>query len=463
MWYFNQRVYDSDNAIKEMLQMKKLKISMLGAGSGFVLSIAKELLNDPIFADAEFMLMDPAADRLEASKAAVAEVLAKAVHKINLKATTDRTEAVAGADYIITSCEKNRYANWVNDLRIPEKHDACQVKGENGGPGGLIHGLRNICLYKDIVEDMEKYAPGAWLMNFTNPMSILCTYFKNYSTVNALGFCHQVHGSFGLIAEQLGMEPGELEVVTGGVNHFNWLFDIRKRNTRSSCMEEFLDGISKSKYWHENFPNIPKQKFSLELMKIFGMYPVGYDDHVIEYLSCFYEPHEWQQFGYKSLAEYYENLAAKKSHTLEVQRLLGKTYTKPPFPVDPDHPYYAENPCKVISALETNTPTYFDAINIVNHGAIGNIPSDVILDVPGIAIGGQVRSIYVGELPPGPRELIRRQTALHELIAQAAYEGSDELVIQALCLDPYVRSITQARAIWEDFRKIYKEDLTTFR
>ena len=75
--------------------MKKLKISMLGAGSGFVLSIAKELLSDPIFADAEFMLMDPAADRLEVSQAAVAEELAKAVHKINLKTTTNRTEAVA--------------------------------------------------------------------------------------------------------------------------------------------------------------------------------------------------------------------------------------------------------------------------------------------------------------------------------------------------------------------------------
>ena len=139
---------------------------------------------------------------------------------------------------------------------------------------------------------MEKYCPDAWLLNFTNPMSIICTWFKNYSPVKTLGFCHQVHGSFGLIAEQLGMQPGDLEVITGGVNHFNWLMDIRKKNTNQSCMQEFLEKVSQSQYWHKNFPNIPKQAFSLEILKTFGSYPVGYDDHIIEYLPFFYEPEE---------------------------------------------------------------------------------------------------------------------------------------------------------------------------
>ena len=124
------------------------------------------------------------------------------------------------------------------------------------------------------------------------------------------------------------------------------------------------------------------------------------------------------------------------SSALETQRLLGKNYSKPPFPVDPDHPYYAENPCKVITALETNTPTYFDAINIRNNGAVGNLPDNVILDVPGLAIGGEVRSIHVGDLPAGPAELCRRQTVLHEMIVQACADGNDNLAVQALCLDP---------------------------
>ena len=87
----------------------------------------------------------------------------------------------------------------------------------------------------------------------------------------------------------------------------------------------------------------------------------------------------------------------------------------------------------------------------------------MILDVPGLAIGGEVRSIHVGDLPAGPAELCRRQTVLHEMIAQACEEGNDNLALQALCLDPYVDSITQAKNIWRDYREIYKEELTTFR
>jgi alpha-galactosidase/6-phospho-beta-glucosidase family protein len=81
----------------------------------------------------------------------------------------------------------------------------------------------------------------------------------------------------------------------------------------------------------------------------------------------------------------------------------------------------------------------------------------------GIAVGGQVRSIYVGELPIGPQEICRRQIALHEMIDKAAHEGDDSLAVQALCLDPYVRSLSQARNIWRDLRKEYKDYLTTFK
>ena len=441
--------------------MEKLKISMLGAGSGFVMNIIQELISYELFEDCEFVLMDPACERLAVAENTVKEI--DSDNKINVTSTTDLDKALTGCHYVITSCEMNRYPNWVKDLHIPTKYDVHQVKGENGGPGGLIHGLRNICMFQDILASMEKNCPDAWLMNFTNPMSILCTYFKNYSSIKSLGFCHQVHGSFGVIAEQLGMQPGDLEVISGGINHLNWLFDIRKKGTRESCMEEFLNKVRSSKYWKKRFEAIPQQMFTLETLDTFNMYPVGYDDHIIEYMPFFWEKSEWEKYQYESLAETYEKLSSNKTNTLEMQQLLGKEFMKPPFPVYPDHPYYAESPCQMMVALETNTPTYIDAINIVNHGAISNLPSDAIVDVPAVAVGGQVRSVYVGELPAGPMEICRRQITIHEMIAQAAHEGNDSLAVQILCLDPYVRSLSQARKIWADYRKEYKEDLTTFK
>ena len=443
--------------------MDKLKITMPGAGSGFVLSVAQELVKDPLFAGGEFMLYDPDKERLAAAAEAVKELFQKSSSNILLKSSTSLEEAIEGSSYIISSCEKNRYPNWVNDFRIPEKYGVQQIKAECGGPGGLIHGLRQIALYSEIGRAIEKYAPDAWLMSFSNPMSTICTYFKNYTKVKTVGFCHQVHGSFGVVAEMLGLEPGSLEVITAGVNHFNWLFDVRLKGTGKSYMKEFLELVHNSPYWQKKYDNIPQQTFTLELLDVFGMYPVGYDEHIVEYTSCFYEPSEWKQHGFESLRGLYEKRVAEGKRTLEDQQEAVKTQTFPPFPKDPAHPYYAENPCRVISALETNTPCYIDAVNIVNNGAVGNLPADAILDLPALVIGGEVRSIHVGNLPPGPCELSRRQVALHEMIAQAAVEGSDELVLQALCLDPYVRSITQAKNIWREFRELYRDDLPNFK
>ena len=444
--------------------MKKLKISMLGAGSFFVLTIAKELLKNPIFDGCTFMLMDLAQDRLDVAKKSVAELFTPGTNKINLETTTDMAKALDGADYVVSSCEKNRYAFWAQDFKIAEANGVYQIKGENGGPSGLIHSLRQICLYKEIFEAMKVHCPNAWLMNFSNPMSTLCTYAKNYfPTVKTLGFCHQVHGSIGLVAEELGMKPGELEVISAGVNHLNWLFDIRRKGTGVSCMDEFIEKVSNSQYWHKVFKNIPPQTLTLDLYKTFKMYPIGYDEHIVEYMPFLHDPEQWATYGLYSHAKDVEKMSNSNTHTLEMLKEQENTPEQPPFPVDPDDPYYAESPCEVINALETNTPLYLDAINIKNNGAVDNLPPDVILDVPAVVIGGQARSIHVGALPPLPCEVCRRQTVLHEMIAQGAAEGNDDIIIQALCLDPYVCSFQKAKALWADYRKAYAAELTTFK
>lgn len=440
---------------------------MLGAGSGFVINIARKIAEYKTLEDAQFVLMDVNHGRLNKALDAVNNILAKTTPGIQVKATTNLGEALDECSYVIASCEQDRYPNWIKDVEIPMKYGVDQFTAENGGPGGIIHAMRNISMFKPILEEMEKRCPDAWMLNFTNPMSFLCTYFKNYSSIRALGFCHQVHGCFGTIAEMLGMPPGDLEVITGGINHFNWLFDIRKRGTSKSFMNEFFSGVRKSKYWHKNRENIPCQKFTLEILEAFGAYCVGYDDHIVEYLPFFYEENEWAEHGFKGILNRRLKPTVEKgdsAKTLEAMTLLAEAREQAiQFPADDTHPYYAEKPCAVIDALETNKPLYLDAINIVNHGSIDNLPVDAIVDIPAVVVGGEVRGIHVGELPIVPMELCRRQITLHEMISKAVHEGDEKLVIQALCLDPYVRSITQARNIWKDYKKEYISYLPTFK
>lgn len=441
---------------------KHLKIAMIGAGSAFSVNVA-DTLDDPVFDNCEFWLMDINEANLRQAEDAVRAVIVGRGSSVQLRVTTRLEVALDGADYVIISSEQNRYPNWIKDIEIPEKHGVEQLTGENGGPGGQIHAMRNINMLMPIVAEMERLCPEAWLLNLTNPMSILCTYLSNYTRIKNVGFCHQVHGSMGVVAEQLGFEPGELEVVSGGINHLNWLFDIRKRHSSESFLKEFIDGIQESKWWRENRRDHPEHVFSLEIFQTFGMYPIGYDGHVCEYFSCFYEKNEWAERGFSSLVDAHLRLQVESARTtLEAQHLMGGAGKNYPFPKDPRLSYYREDVCPLIVALETNTPTYFEAMVGSNHGAITNLPEGAIVDRPVIVVGGQVRSVHVGSLPPGPHEVCRRQIAIHEMVAKATVEGDEKLAVQALCLDPYVTSISQAKAIWRDFSREYRSYLSSF-
>lgn len=449
---------------------KRLKLVMLGAGSGFTISVATTLGHEAL-RNCVFALVDTDKKRLDAARQGVLKIVTEKKLGVKVEATTILAKALEGCDYVIASCEINRNPFWLKDIEIPERHGCRQFKGENGGPGGQIHAMRNIGLFMPIVKAMERICPNAWLLNFTNPESMLLTYFLKYTRIKSAGFCHQVHGVMGVVAEMLGFKPGELECVSVGINHLNWMFDLRRKGAGASCLEEFGKRIRESKYWLENHPekNLPRQQFSLEVFKTFGMYPIGYDDHIVEYMSFFHEPEEWKDNGFGILfKDELKEQIAQKNHALDqvmkMQHLLGKQAAgKPPFPRNHVHPYYREAPCAVVCALERNELLYLDACVGFNHGAATNLPFDAIVDRPVVVKGGDIRSVHVGELPMGPAEICRRQIAVHEMVVKAVAEGDSALAVQALCLDPYVRSITQARAIWADYFKEYRKYLPTFR
>ena len=439
---------------------------MIGAGSpGFSLAVGEELAASEVLAGSTFVLMDIDEARLEASAGRMRQVVEDAGSTLFIEHTPDRRLALDGADYVVTSCEPNRVPFWIQDLRIPEAHGVHQLTGENGGPGGQVHAMRNITIFMGICRDMRELCPRAWLMNFTNPMSFLCTFVHRYGGVRCLGFCHQVHGSFGVIAEMLHMEPGDLQVITAGVNHFNWLLDIRRRGTRESFLQPFLDLVRRSDYWEQNRADTPPQRFTRELLEVFGAYPVGYDDHIVEYIPFFYERDQWDEMGYRSnrvhLEQWLDTVKRQGGDDFTAQ-VKAVSESQVPFPRDERHPYYKEKTCVMMEALETNTPTYTDAINIPNRGCVENLPLDAIVDIPAVAVGGDVRGLHVGALPRACAELCRRQVTIHELVVEATVAGDRALALQALCLDPYVRSLTQARAILGDFLETYRAYLPQF-
>ena len=447
------------------------RIAVLGAGSFFTDSVVEGLLQArDVFEGSTVVLMDLDSARLRLSEGRSRKLVADMGGGVAITASPDRREALAGCDYVVTACEKKRVPYWIQDIEIPMRHGVHQIMGENGGPGGQAHAMRNITLFMDICRDMRDLCPEAWLMNFTNPMSFVCTYLRRCGGVKSLGFCHQVHGSMGVVAEMLGMAPGQLQVISGGVNHFNWLLDIREKDSGKSCMAEFLDQVRRSKYWKQVFERIPEQVFTLDMLNTFGLYCVGYDSHICEYTPFFYDESEWKEKGYTPrLVDLKRQLErdAGQDNACEEERVEGETKARAefydhPFPKDGHDPYYQEKPTQVMEAFATNVPLFLTSIVIPNNGAIDNLPSAALVDIPAVAVGGEVRGVHVGPLPLFAMELCRRQITIHELLVEATVTGDRQLVVQSMALDPYVRSMRQARDIADAFLKSYREELPQF-
>lgn len=440
------------------------KIAMIGAGSGFTTAITKGLCRaNELFKGSTFILHDVDRRRLDESVKINKDIVKKREGDINIQFTTDIKRALEGCDYVVTSCEKNRSEYWIKDIEIPKRYGIYQLMGENGGPGGQIHAMRNITMFMDICEEMRELCPDAWLMNFTNPMSYLCTYFHRYGGVRALGFCHQIHGSIGVVSEMLGFGPGDLEVITGGINHMNWIVDIRLRGTGESFMEEFKKRVLRNKYWKTNFPMIPEQTFTRDMLATFDVYPVGYDNHVCEYMPFFYDEEECIRLKYNDkLTALRKNVREAKKGKGPVTKAREEYSSKYPFPKDSNDPYYDEHPTKVMEAFETNKPLYMTGMVIPNHGAVENLPYDAIVDIPAVAVGGDVRGVKVGRLPELGAELCRRQIVIHEMVVEGTVTGDRNKILQAMALNPQITSIKQARQVTDAFLKYYKEDLPQF-
>jgi len=447
------------------------RVAMIGAGSGFTIAIANSLVKSQVLRDCEFVLMDIDREALQRADARVRRINEETGGDLKITTTNDCREAVASIDFVVTSCAPQRMPYWLKDIEIAARHGVDLMQGENGGPAGQIHALRNITMLANVVDHMHQVCPDAWLMNFVNPMSMLCTYFRRYSPVKWMGFCHQVHGSFGVVSEMLGMDPGDLQVITAGINHMNFLLDIRRKGQPESYLEPFLEKVRNSTYWQKTSKGVPSQVFTLEFLEAFGIYPVGYDNHISEYMQLFYTRQEWQDRGLAGSADEiqeFQRIAEQRTKQKQMTGTLAdvevwrQIHDVIPFPSDLEHPYYEESPVSVMEALVTGEPLYLDAMVIENNKCVPNLPADAIVDIPVTIIGGRARGLDVGALPSFAAELCRRQIAVHELIAQAAAEGCRQRFLEALCLDPFVQGMSTAQKIMDDYLTQYKDCLPQF-
>ncbi|WP_067929964.1 family 4 glycosyl hydrolase [Alicyclobacillus kakegawensis] len=425
--------------------MRPSKIVIIGAGS---VSFGPGSLRDAIqmkeLKDSELVLVDLNEENLDIVTRLAKRMNEEAGTGLKISSTTNREEALPEADFVIISIAVKRDELWKKDWEIPRKYGIRQVLGENGGPGGLSHALRNIPLILDICADMERLCPNALLINFSNPESRIIMAVSKYTSIKAVGLCHGVYMGRDRVAELLGRKSEDIDVKAAGVNHLLWLLDIRDKNTGEDLYPALRKAEAELGESHD--------PLTRAMFRRFGYWPAPSDDHIGEYLSYAYEKTGLHGYDFKWAADYREQLWTRLKSLARGEGDLGDLLTKPS----------GEVAFTIIRAIVENRNEYVHAVNIPNNGCIENLPRDAVVEVPALVSGFGIQGLTMGRLPAGIAALCEMQVSVQRLAVEAAVKGDRQAALQALLVDPVVDSMDAAEKTLDELLSVHKDYLPRF-
>ena len=189
------------------------KIAFIGAGSlEFTADLVRDILTFPLLEDAHISLMDIDAERLDFAKKSVDKLIEAGKHPATVSATLDRVEALKGADVVLTTILAGSVEVWRHDIEIPKKYGVDVNVGDARGPSGIFRFLRTLPPMMEVVRDMERYCPNAVLLNYTNPMAMLCGALQRQTTIPVTGLCHSVQGVARRLAGWIGASYSDVKL-----------------------------------------------------------------------------------------------------------------------------------------------------------------------------------------------------------------------------------------------------------
>ena len=427
-----------------------MKIVVIGAGSAsFGRGVIADIFqpNMHTFADLEVCLVDRDPDALARMTAFAERLKDHFASPATITSTTDRREALPGADFVITAVALQRMALWEQDFRVPQAYGVDHVLGENGGPGAVFHALRSFELMITICRDIEALCPDALLLNFTNPEARVLHAILHLTRVRALGLCHGVFGLETLASRLTGIPLEHIEVTSAGLNNVYCALSVKDRRTGEDKLPDLLRRIQEDE-------TISVPPLFREFARIFDVVIFPSDDHIGEYFSFGSELHgrKWH-YG----QEIRKVTGAPSPGDLIERFLAGEV------PIGEISGASCEVALTVIRALQQPDPARISAVNVLNAGPlIANLPEGAVVEVPAMVSCAGVAPVAVGPLPETFAAHLRTQCAIVSTVTEAYRTRSRKLLLQALLLDPCINSIHSARAILDDMMALQADYLPEF-
>ena len=411
---------------------RPLKVVFLGAGSGFLEHLAKDVMQIPGADEGEFALVDIDAERL-ALAGPLVELIAEKLGRTRWRVTAaaERKEVLAGADYIINCIEVSGVGcvRFYND--IPAKYGVTQCIGDTIGPGGLFKALRTVPVFLEVLADVERLCPEAWVLNYTNPMSMMCLAASRASAARVVGLCHSVQGASHALARWSEVPYHEVKWTCAGINHLAWFTEL-SHNGR-----DLYPALKQRVRTEPEFAENDLVRF--DLMEHFGCYCTESSGHDSEYLPYYRKRPDllakYCREDYKGASSFYADNWPKWRERCDQRRrdvLAGKEQPK----LERSWEYASG----IIQAMETNEPLIIYG-SVPNRGLIDNLPGDGVVEVACVVNRNGVIPPRYGRLPAQCAALCDWNMRRSDLAAEACIHKSRELAAQALMLDPLTAAV----------------------
>lgn len=466
------------------------KITFMGAGSTI---FAKNILGDcmltPSLCDAHIALYDIDGQRLKESQAML-ETLNTNINSGRATITAhqgarSRRGALKGADYVVNAIQVGGYEPCtVNDFEIPRKYGLRQTIADTIGIGGIFRGLRTLPVMFDFAHDMEVVCPNAWMLNYTNPMSILTGGMLRATSVRTVGLCHSVQGVAHNLLKcvRLKSEIKKRQHHVAGINHQGWLLSIADdgkdlypeiKKQVAATLRKILSAGGPAAYEKAFIAKRSQAEWDaspdkacchdmirLKVMLDFGYYITESSEHSAEYMPY------WIKAGYPELIDLYgipldeyprrciKQIAGWKKRSHEMVGNSELTHRR-------THEYGSY----IMEAMETDVPCKIGG-NVMNDGLIDNLPVEACVEVPCMVERNGVQGCHAGRLPEQCAALNRTHINVHLLTIEAAVTGRKDAIYQAAMLDPHTSAelpIDKIKAMCDELIRAHGDYLPAYR
>ncbi len=414
-----------------------MKISIIGGGSTYTPELIEGFINNAKkLGLTEVVLMDIDPERLAVVGTFAQRMVAHAGGAFRIVLTQNLKEAVAGSSFVLTQFRVGKQQARYEDERLGLRHDL--IGQETTGIGGMAKALRTIPVIMNICAEVERTAPDAWIINFTNPSGIITQTILNHGKRKCVGLCNVPIEMKMTIAKIMSVPEDDVVMESVGLNHLGW---IRKVVIKGQDISDSLLAMLASE---EGPKNIPDMDFPLELIEYLKAAPLYYNRYF--YLTD------------KVLATLKAKTKTRAQEVMEIENALLAKYRDPAIVTKPDElnerggAYYSKIAIELIDAIANDTGKTH-TVNTNNRGAMPDLPDNAVVEVACLIGKNGATPIPTSPMEPSMRALVQQVKAYEELTIEAALKKSRSAAYRAIITNPLGPRAERAKEVLDDLLK----------